>query len=103
MFNVTFIKNIFDAPSPDSNARFAALRRDDQLPCAPTIGQEFFWATERAQKVVAVTWHFGDSTFTCKVEDEFVDDLDIDAFDFDELIEDAPSRGWKVVKIFGAQ
>ncbi len=103
MFNVTFIKSIFDAPSPDSNARFAALRRDDQLPFAPSVGQEFFWATEQAQKVVAVTWNFKDSNFTCKVEDEVVDDLDIDAFDFDELVEDAPSRGWKVVKVFDAK
>ncbi|MCV2421199.1 hypothetical protein [Paucibacter sp. DJ2R-2] len=103
MFNVTFIKNTFDAPSPDSNARFAALRRDDQLPFAPTVGQEFFWATEKAQKVVAVTWNFEESSFTCKVEDEFVDALGIDAFDFDELVENAPCRGWKVVRIFDAK
>ena len=102
MFKVTFVKTIFDAQEPSSNVRFVALSREEQVPFAPTIGQEFFWATERAQKVLAVTWNFADSSFTCKVEDEFPDELNLDGLDFDELLEDAPSRGWRIVRVFEA-
>lgn len=103
MFSVVFVKQIFDAEEPLSDIRFAVLQRKETLAFAPCPGHEFFWATERPQKLVSVTWNFSESNFSCKVEDAFLDSVNIDGLDFDELVEDAQSCGWTLVEEFAAQ
>ena len=99
-FKTLFIKQIFNAEEASADAQFAILQREELLPFAPSLGQEFFWAYEHPQKLVSVIWHFGDSHFSCKVEDEFTDELGIDSFDFDELVENAKVGGWTLVKVY---
>ena len=103
MFNVVFIKQIFDAEEASPDVRFAVLQRKEQLPFAPVPGHAFFWNTDRAQKLVSVTWDFSGSNFSCNVEDEFPDNYSPDGFDFEELVENAQSNGWTLVRVYEAK
>jgi len=103
MFKTIFVKQIFDAQEARTDARFAVFQREEQLPFSPCPGHEFFWGMERAQKVLAVTWNFEKSYFSCKVENEFPDNFSIDGFDFDELVEEAQVSGWELIKVYEAK
>jgi hypothetical protein len=103
MYKTTFVKRVIDADEPDELARYAVFKREEMLPFVPSSGQEFFWATERSQRLTTVTWNFIEKNFTCKVEDEFVNSVDIDSFDFDELVEQIPTWGWSLVGIYEAE
>lgn len=100
MFKTVFIKQIFNSAGPKPDAQFAVLRRDETLPFAPSPGQEIFWPDGRPLKLAAVTWNIAESSFSCRVEDDYCDPFSIDGIDFDELVEETRQSGWKLVKIF---
>lgn len=102
MFRVVFIKHIFDAADANPKARFAVLTREEMLPFAPTPGHEVAWPMDLAQRISSSTWNCDEQKFMCRIDDEFTVNLDVDAFDFNEYIDDAPSRGWRVVNVYEA-
>lgn len=103
MFKVIFQKYVFDSDHEDSEARFAVLFREEVVPFAPQPGQEIQWPLERSQKIVGSTWSTEHQSFRCRVEDEYTVNFRLDAPDFDEYLEDAPERGWKITSTYPAQ
>jgi len=102
MFKVAFFKYIFDSQHEDPNARFAVLTREEILPFAPVPGQEIQWPLLRVQKIVSSEWSTEHQGFRCRIEDEYTVTFRIDDLDFDEYLEDAPERGWKVCDTYPA-
>lgn len=100
MFKVKFTKNIFNAGTHADATHFAAFLRQSEVPFAPTVGQHFFWSCELPQKVITVTWDITDSSFTCKVEDNYLDGIAVDDEDFQDKIADTVSNGWTLISIF---
>ena len=103
MFNVAFLKYVFDSDRDDPNARFAVLSREEMLPFAPQPGIEIQWSLERPQKVITSTWNAEYSGFRCRIEDDYADNFSIDEPNFDGCLDDAPERGWKVESVYPAQ
>lgn len=100
MYKVAFVKYVLDSDRDDTKARFAVLQREEELPFPPYPGLEMQWPMIRPQKVVSCTWSTEHGRFTCKVEDEYTVNLDIDAPDFDEAVEQAEDEGWTVPSIY---
>lgn len=100
MFKVTFIKLIYDAQTVDPEARFAAMSRALAMPFAPAMGLRIFWGLELPQCITEVTWNVGESSFSCKVPDEFPDRLSVDGMNFDELLDNSKANGWTLVKVY---
>ena len=103
MYSTVFIKYVFDSDHEDTDARFAVLTREELLPFAPQPGQEVQWPLERSQKILSSTWSTEHKGFRCRVEDECTVNIQLDAPDFDEYLEDAPERGWKIANTYPAK
>lgn len=100
MFKVFFHKYVFDADREDPEARFAVLTREESLPFAPSPGHEILWPLEKSQKIIASVWSTEHGGFRCRVQDVFTVSIRLDDPDFDEYLEDAPERGWKIESVY---
>ncbi|MBW8832083.1 MAG: hypothetical protein JF606_22240 [Burkholderiales bacterium] len=103
MFNIIFYKYVFDSDHEDLDARFAVLTREESLPFTPQPGQEIQWPLERSQKILSSAWSTEHQGFRCRVEDQYTVNFKIDEPDFDEYLEDASERGWKLASTYPAQ
>lgn len=97
MFMVKIQKSIWNGASPSEATALAILLREITLPFPPSQGLEVLMENGKALSLRSVRWDVSEKNFFCTMPDDFTDEIDIDAYDFDELITDAQEEGWLLI------
>jgi hypothetical protein len=96
-FTVKIQKSIWDGASPSEATAVAILLCEIALPFPPSQGLEILMENGKALSLRSVRWDISENIFFCTMPDDFIDEIDIDAYDFDELITEAQEEGWLLV------
>ena len=97
IFKVVLCRSIWDGRTQDESKNFATMTRDVQLPFPPSAGLQLCVAADMPRDIARVRYDIEAERFVCHFEDEFINVLDLDALEFDELIADGIEWGWKHV------